>query len=76
MPATAAQIPNAQTLHIYDIVEEWRKLTNLPAVLAVWTANREAATPELVADFQSSLAYGLDHLDGISREAAADLALL
>jgi chorismate dehydratase len=75
VPATAAQIPNAQTLHVYDIVEEWRKLTNLPAVLAVWTANREAATPELVADFQSSLAFGLDHLGEICTEAAADLAL-
>jgi chorismate dehydratase len=74
-PATAAQIPNTQALHIYDIVEEWRKLTNLPAVLAVWTATREAATPELVADFQSSLDFGLDHLDEICSEAAVDLAL-
>ncbi len=46
-------------VYIYDIVEKWRAMTSLPAVLAVWAARRSAVTPELVQDFQDSLAFGL-----------------
>jgi chorismate dehydratase len=75
--ASAAGIASetAETLHVYDVVEEWRKLTGLPAVLAVWAARRESATPELIADFQSSLDLGLRHLNEICSQAAIDLAL-
>jgi chorismate dehydratase len=75
--ASAAGIAceTAETLHVYDIVEEWRKLTGLPAVLAFWAARRESATPELIADFQSSLGLGLHHLNEICSQAAIDLAL-
>ncbi len=52
-------IPGADTLYIYDIVAEWRALTGLPAVLAVWATRREFVTGELVQDFQSSLQFGL-----------------
>jgi chorismate dehydratase len=60
---------------VYDIVEEWRQLTNLPAVLAVWAARAEAVRPEVVSDFQQSLAFGLQHLDAIAGEAAKELSL-
>jgi chorismate dehydratase len=75
--ASAAGIASetAETLQVYDVVEEWRKLTSLPAVLAAWAARRESATPELVADFQSSLDLGLRHLNEICSQAAIDLAL-
>jgi chorismate dehydratase len=63
------------TLHVYDVVEQWRKLTNLPAVLAVWAARRNVATPELIDDFQSSLKFGRKHLPEISKHAAAELRL-
>jgi chorismate dehydratase len=56
-------------------VEEWRALTKLPAVLAVWAGRRAAVTPEVVQDFQQSLAFGLQHLDEISAEASAELKL-
>jgi chorismate dehydratase len=63
------------TLHIYDVVEQWRRLTALPAVLAVWAARRKVATPEVIEDFQASRNYGLRRLTEISTQAAADLNL-
>jgi chorismate dehydratase len=74
-PSSSAGVANAQKLHVYDVVEEWRKLTGLPAVLAVWAARLESVTPELVADFQSSLDLGVRQLNEICSQAAADLAL-
>ena len=62
-------------LWIYDVVEQWRTLTNAPAVMAVWAARKEVVTPELVQDFQDSLAFGLRHLDTIATEAASELQL-
>jgi chorismate dehydratase len=62
-------------LRVYDIVEQWRGLTNLPAVLAVWAGRRDAVTTEVVQDFQQSLAFGLQHLEEISREASLELEL-
>jgi len=63
------------TLHIYDVVEQWRRLTTLPAVLAVWAARRKVATTEVIDDFHSSRAYGLRRRTEISTQAAADLNL-
>jgi len=74
-PAASAGIDCAETVHIYDVVEEWRKLTSLPAVLAVWAARPAVVTADLVADFQSSLAFGLQHLEQITRQGTADLNL-
>jgi len=34
-----------------NVVSEWRSLTELPAVLAVWAVKRDVATPEVTADF-------------------------
>ena len=67
--------PQGSALFVYDVVEQWQALTRLPAVLAVWAARPDAATPEVVQDFQQSLGFGLEHLDEISREAARDLGL-
>ncbi len=64
-----------QELHIYDVVSEWRALTNLPAVLAVWAAQRTIATSELAAEFQASCREGLRHVPAISEEWARTLAL-
>jgi len=60
---------------VYDMVEEWRSLTNLPAVLAVWAARREAVTVEIAEDFRDSLAFGIEHIEQIAREAAQELGL-
>jgi len=44
----------AQRLFVFDMVEQWRSMTGLPAVLAVWAARKGVATPEVVADFHAS----------------------
>ncbi len=71
----AAGIAGAERLHVYDIVEEWRALTGLPAVLAVWAAKRNVITPELIEDFQRSRELGMANLAVISREASGELGL-
>lgn len=68
-------LPKGTSLFVYDVVEQWHALTRLPAVLAVWAARPEAATPEVIQDFQQSLAFGLAHLEEICAEAAGLLAL-
>jgi len=73
--AAAAGLPEAGPIFIYDIVEKWRAMTSLPAVLAIWAARRGAVTPELVQDFQDSLAFGLQQLDAIAAEAATQMNL-
>src|SRR5262249_6422832 len=41
-PPFAAGLSGSGCLYIYDIVEQWRAMTSLPAVLAVWAARRSA----------------------------------
>lgn len=62
-------------LHLYDVVHEWWQLTERPAVLAVWAARPEVATPELVADFSASLGFGLRQLPQICAEGSRELQL-
>ena len=73
--AATLGITGAELLYVYDVVAEWRALTGLPAVLAVWAVRRELATPELTSDFLASRDFGLAHLGEISYEAAQDLEL-
>jgi chorismate dehydratase len=72
---SSAGIPAAETLHVYDVVEEWRKMTKLPAVLAVWAARFDVANADVIEDFQTSRDFGLQHLEEISKQAAKELAL-
>ena len=67
--------PSAEKLYVYDIVEQWRAMTGLSAVLAVWAARPAVATPEVVADFHASRAFGLLNLPELCDEAAAQLQL-
>lgn len=73
--AATLGITRCELLYAYDVVAEWRALTGLPAVLAVWAVRRELATAELTSDFQASRDFGLSHLGEISYEAAQDLEL-
>jgi len=66
---------SSELLYVYDVVGEWRALTGLPAVLAVWACPREIASVELTADFLASRDFGLSHIAEISYEAAQDLEL-
>jgi predicted solute-binding protein len=65
----------AEKLYVYDIVEQWRAMTGLSAVLAVWAARPAVATPEVVADFHASRAFGLLNLPELCDAASAELRL-
>jgi chorismate dehydratase len=66
---------NSELLYVYDVVTEWRSLTGLPAVLAVWAARRDTATPEVTADFLASRDFGLSRIPEITFDADRDLEL-
>jgi chorismate dehydratase len=68
-------LPGIPKLHIYDVVQEWRHLTNRPAVLAVWAARPEVASVELADEFLASLEFGMAHLPEICAEASRELGL-
>jgi len=57
------------------MVEQWRAMTGLPAVLAVWAARKGVATPEVVADFHASRDFGMSRIAEISADAARELEL-
>ena len=73
--AATLGITSSELLYVYDVVAEWRAITGLPAVLAVWAVRRELASTELAADFLASRDFGLAHLGEISYAAAQDLEL-
>ena len=74
-PAATLGITSAEMLYVYDVVGEWRSLTGLPAVLAVWAAKRDVATPEVAADFLASRDFGLSRIPEICFDAAHELEL-
>jgi chorismate dehydratase len=69
------EIAGSELLHVYDVVTEWQSLTGLPAVLAVWAARRDVATPELALDFLASRDFGLSRIPEICFDAARELEL-
>jgi chorismate dehydratase len=73
--AATLGIAGPEFLYVYDVVGEWRSLTGLPAVLAVWAARRDIATPEVAADFLASRDFGLSRIPEITFDAARDLEL-
>ncbi|MCL5103543.1 MAG: menaquinone biosynthesis protein [Armatimonadetes bacterium] len=60
-------------LVVLDIAEEWRKLTGLPAVFAVWAG--KGITPELVDMLHEAKRQGTSQIAEIAREQAARLNL-
>jgi chorismate dehydratase len=73
--AATLGITSSELLYVYDVVGEWQALTGLPAVLAVWAARREVATPVVTADFIASRDFGISRIGEISFHAAQDLEL-
>ena len=68
-------LPGHRTLYVYDMVEEWRNATGLPAVLAVWAARPDVVTAEVLADFAASRDFGLARIAEISTAASRELEL-
>jgi len=60
---------------VIDLAAEWRAMTGLPFVFAVWAARPEVDLPDLPFYFKSSLRYGISSLDTVVRESAAELGL-
>lgn len=60
---------------VLDLAAEWRALTGLPFVFAVWAARPEVDLPDLAFYFKSSLRYGISSMDTLVRESAAELGL-
>jgi predicted solute-binding protein len=73
--AVTLGITSSEFLYVYDVVGEWRSLTGLPAVLAVWAARRDIATPDVAADFLASRDFGLSRIPEICFDAARELEL-
>jgi len=73
--AATLGITGSELLYVYDVVGEWRSLTGLPAVLAIWAARRDIATPEVAADFLASRDFGLSRIREICFDAARELEL-
>lgn len=68
-------VKGIETLFVYDMAQQWREMTGLPAVLAIWVARRGVITPEMAEDFQASREYGLSHIGDIAEGAALKLDL-
>jgi cyclic dehypoxanthinyl futalosine synthase len=47
--------------HVYDLGAEWRRLTGLPFVFALWAGRSDAIDDETVRLLQESLRQGLGH---------------
>jgi chorismate dehydratase len=59
----AAGLPGVQ---VYDLADEWREMTGLPFVFAIWTMKSGAEFPGLIETFQEATRYSLNHLDEIA----------
>ncbi len=57
----------AQYPFVYDLAEEWQKLTGLPFVFAAWIANKPIPK-EFADEFNESLKFGLDHRAELLKE--------
>ena len=68
-------VKGVEMLFVYDMVQQWREMTGLPAVLAIWVARRGVLTPEMAADFSASRDYGLSRIGEIAEGAALKLDL-
>ncbi len=60
---------------VLDLAREWRLLTGHPFVFAVWAVRPDVAATDLAGPFEESLAAGLDHVEVLADEAAAELGI-
>ena len=58
---------HAKYPYVYDLSEEWKKMTGLPFVFACWVATKELED-EFIDDFNLALRNGLLDIDDIAQE--------
>jgi chorismate dehydratase len=66
---------NDEELVYHDIAHEWRALTGLPFVSAVWAARTEVAIEAIADDFIRSRDHGLDNIDALAAEWSRKLPM-
>lgn len=66
-------VPGYPALFVYDVVFQWQEMTGKPCVLAIWAGRRGKLTPEVLADFQASKKFGLEHISEIAEAASVKL---
>lgn len=72
-----ASLRDATGYEVRDLAVEWQRLTGKAFVFAFWAVRKEAASAELVRDFQQSREHGLvpANLEKTAREWAVRLGL-
>jgi chorismate dehydratase len=60
-------------LHVFDVAGEWKKLTGLPAVFALWAGME--ITPDLIQVLHDSRRKGMSRIEEIASEESARLSL-
>lgn len=58
---------------VLDLAAEWRRLTDLPFVFAVWAVRTGVAADGLVSYFRESLGQGLEHLEELVADSSREL---
>jgi len=70
-----AMLYDKSGLHVLDLGEEWKKLTSLPAVFAVWAGPEDRLTPELVRELTAAREKGIQCVEQIAVEQSERLGL-
>jgi len=60
--------PDELPYHVYDLGQEWKWMTGLPMVFAVWAAKPEVIHPEVVSILQASSRFGQQSMEQIIAE--------
>jgi chorismate dehydratase len=60
---------------VLDLAAEWRHLTGLPFVFAVWAVRHGIVSDGLITFFHHSLQQGLENLDALIAEAVDEVGL-
>ena len=66
---------NEEALVYHDIAHEWRTLTGLPFVSAVWAAGPDVRVDEVAEDFIRSRDHGLTNINVLAEQWSNRLAL-
>ncbi len=61
--------------HILDLGAEWKEMTGLPFVFALWVARSDAQLAGVERDLARAREEGLAHLEEVARSAAVEVGL-
>jgi chorismate dehydratase len=64
--------PAALPWHVYDLGEEWKEMTGLPMVYALWSGRRALEVANL---FHDSYRFGRENIEEIVRQEAAPVGV-